>query len=259
MNYIHPTAIIEEGAILGNGIEIGAYTFVSAQARLANGVKIYQGAQICGNTKIGENTQVFSNAVIGSIPQDLKYSGEDVALIIGKNNTIREFCFFNPGTEHGGRETIIGDNNLFMAYAHVAHDCRVGNKNVFANAATLAGHVEVGDHAVVGGMTPIHQFCKVGDFVMIGGGSAVTQDIPPYCLAEGNRAIVKSLNIVGLRRNCEKEEIELLKNAYKKLFRSKQPLRESALEILENAANEKVQKLCNFVLETKRGIPYERK
>ncbi len=259
MNKIHPTAIIEKGAQIGDGVEIGAYTFISKKAKIKNGVKIMQGAQIHGDTEIGENTQIFYNAVIGSIPQDLKYKGEDVKLLIGKNNKIREFTFINPGTEGGGYITKIGDNNLIMGYVHIAHDCKIGNFNILANAVTLAGHVEIGNHAVIGGMTPIHQFVKIGDFAMIGGASAVSQDIPPYFLAEGNRAVVKSLNLVGLRRNFKREEIDALKRAFKEIFLSKKALSEAAKELLEKSENEKIKNLCKFIINTKRGIPFERK
>ena len=258
MSQIHKSAIIEDGAILGNDVQIGAYTFISKDAKLANGVKIYQGTQICGATDIGENSEIFSNAVIGSIPQDLKFHGERVKLIIGKNNKIREFAFFNPGTEHGGGETVIGDDNLFMAYTHVAHDCIVGDNNILANNVALAGHVEVENHVVIGGHTPVHQFVKVGSYSMIAGASALTQDIPPFCLAEGNRAVIKSLNLVGIRRKFEKNDIEELTSAYKALFRSQKNIKESAKELVDVTKNEKVKQLCNFILNTKRGIPYER-
>jgi len=259
MSNIHPTAIIEEGAKIAPSAMVGAYAFISAKAVLADGVVIGQGAQIHGHTEIGENTKIFQNAAIGSIPQDLKFRGGDVKLIIGKNNTIREFTFFNPGTEDDKGETLIGDNNLFMAYTHVAHDCIIGNNNILANNAALAGHVEVGNHVVIGGHTPIHQFVKIGDHAMIGGASAVTQDIPPFCLAEGNRATVRSLNIVGLRRRFEKEDINALSSAYKLLFRSNRPIKDVAKEILEETSNSKVKQLCEFILQTQRGIPFERK
>ncbi len=257
--HIHPTAIVEEGAIVHENAIVGPYTYISSKAILHSGVEIRQGAQIHGHTEIGENTVVFQNAAIGSIPQDLKFHGEEVKLVIGKNNTIREFAFFNPGTENDKGETRIGDNNLFMAYTHVAHDCVIGDNNIFANNAALAGHCEVGNHVVIGGHTPVHQFVRIGDYAMIGGASAVTQDIPPFCLAEGNRAVVKSLNLVGLRRRFDKEEIEALSAAYKRLFRSPKPIKESAIEILETTNNQKVALLCRFILDTKRGIPYERK
>ena len=256
--HIHPTAIVEEGAIIHERATVGPYAFVSSKAILHAGVQIRMGAQIHGRTEIGENTVVFQNAAIGSIPQDLKFHGEEVRLVIGKNNTIREFAFFNPGTENDKGETIIGDHNLFMAYTHVAHDCIIGDHNIFANNAALAGHCEVGNHVVIGGFTPVHQFVRIGDYAMIGGASAVTQDIPPYCLAEGNRAVVKSLNLVGLRRKLDKEAIEALNSAYRALFRSGKPIKESAEALLETAKNEHVARMCRFILDTRRGIPYER-
>ncbi len=256
---IHPTAIVEDGAVVAEDCRIGPYCFVSSNAKIGNSVRLHQGARVCGDTEIGDKTEIFSYAVVGSIPQDLKYSGEEVKLIIGKNNTIREFALINPGTGSGGGKTVIGDSNLFMGYTHVAHDCLIGNGNVFANAATLAGHVEIGDFAVVGGMTPIHQFVKIGDGAMIGGASAVAQDIPPFCLAEGNRATVKSLNLVGIRRNMKKKDIEALKSVYKQIFRTDAPIKESAKSIIEKNSNEKVRYLCEFILNTKRGIPLERK
>ncbi len=163
MQNIHPTAIIEEGAEIAKGAIVGPYAFISKDTKLADGVMIAQGAQIHGHTEIGENTKVFQNAAIGSVPQDLKFRGGDVKLIIGKNNTIREFTFFNPGTEDDQGITQIGDNNLFMAYTHVAHDCMVGDNNILANNAALAGHVHVGNHVIIGGHTPVHQFVKIGD------------------------------------------------------------------------------------------------
>jgi len=259
MPNIHPTAIVEEGAQISSGAIVGPYAFVSGKAVLADGVVIAQGAQIHGHTEIGENTRIFQNAAIGSIPQDLKFRGGDVKLIIGKNNTIREFAFFNPGTEDDRGETVIGDNNLFMAYTHVAHDCIIGDNNILANNAALAGHVVLGDHVVIGGHTPVHQFVHIGDHAMIGGASAVTQDIPPFCLAEGNRATVRSLNIVGLRRRFDKEDVNALSSAFKQIFRGKAPMKETAAALLAESANEKVKQLCEFIMNTQRGIPYERK
>ncbi len=259
MQNIHPTAIVEDGAKIEKSVRIGAYSFVSKNSVLHKGVVVAQGAQIHGHTEIGENTKIFQNAAIGSIPQDLKFRGGDVKLVIGKNNTIREFAFFNPGTEDDKGETKIGDHNLFMAYTHVAHDCIIGDHNIFANNAALAGHVEVGNFVVIGGHTPIHQFVKIGDYAMLGGASAVVQDIPPFCLAEGNRAVIKSLNIVGLRRRFEKEDINALSDAYKKIFRKSASMKDAAKELLQISRNDKVKQLCEFILNTKRGIPYERK
>ncbi len=258
MMHIHPTAIIEEGAKISDSAIIGAYTFISKDTIIADEVEIFQGAQIWGHTEIGEGTKIYSHAVIGQVPQDLKFHGEKVKLIIGKNNTIREFAFFNPGTEHDRGITKIGDNNLFMAYTHVAHDVIIGDNNIFANNVALAGHAVVGNHVVIGGHTPVHQFCHIGDYAMVGGASALTQDIPPFCLAEGNRAVVKSLNLVGIRRKLDRADVQAISSAYKQIFRSTLALKDSAEAILKESDNEKVKQLCEFIMTTKRGIPYER-
>jgi UDP-N-acetylglucosamine acyltransferase len=259
MSKISHLAVVEDGAKIGENVEIAAFCFISRQATIGDGTSIAHGACIYGKTSIGKNNRIFSHAVLGSIPQDLKFAGEDVELIIGDNNTIREFTLFNPGTKGGGGKTVVGDNNLFMGYVHLGHDVIIGNNCIFANAATLAGHVIVGNHAVVGGMTPIHQFVNIGDYAMIAGASALSQDVPPYCLAEGNRATLRGLNLNGLRRHLERDDINALKSAYRDLFESGQALKESATEILENTTNNYVKDLCNFVIETKRGIPFERK
>jgi len=259
MSTISTLAVIEEGASIAEGVTIAPFCFISSQASIGEGTVIDQGACIYGKTTIGKHNHIFSHAVLGSIPQDLKFHGEDVELIIGDHNTIREFTLFNPGTEGGGRKTVVGDHNLFMGYVHLGHDVIIGSHCILANAATLAGHVEMGDHAVVGGMTPIHQFVKIGDYAMVGGASALAQDIPPYCMAEGNRASLRGLNLTGLRRQLERSDIDGLKAAYRDLFESGQPLKETAEALLETTENTYVKNICNFVLTTKRGIPYERK
>lgn len=260
MNSIHKTAIIEDGAIIGDDVTIGAYTIIGKDVKIGNGNIIGSHSLVEGKTTIGDNNEIFSHATIGSIPQDLKFDGEDVELIIGSNNKIREYTLFNPGTIGGGSKTIIGDHNLFMGYTHVAHDCIVGNHCIFANVATLAGHVECDDYVVVGGLTPVHQFCKIGSSAMIGGGSVLTQDIPPFCLAEGNRAHLRGLNLTGLRRRfSDREDINEIKKAYKAIFQSGQAISDVAKEILASNNNKYVQELANFVVSTKRGIPFNRK
>jgi len=256
---ISPLAIIEDGAVIGDNVEIGPYCFISSGATIGDGTKIAQSSCIYGKTTIGKNNEIFSHAVLGSVPQDLKFAGEDVELIIGDNNKIREFTLFNPGTKGGGAKTIIGSHNLFMGYVHIGHDVIIGNHCILANAATLAGHVEMGDFAVIGGMTPIHQFVHIGDYAMVAGASALAQDVPPFCMAEGNRAYLRGLNLTGLRRHLERDEIDELKIAYKELFESGQPLKDVASELVENTSNHHVHNLCNFILKTKRGIPFERK
>lgn len=259
MSNIHKTAIIEDGAIIGENVTIGPYTIIGSQVKIGDGTSIGSHTVIEGKTTIGKNNQIFSHAALGTIPQDLKFEGEDVELIIGDNNTIREFTLFNPGTKGGGSITKIGDNNLFMGYVHVAHDVIIGSNCVFANVATLAGHVEIDDNVVIGGLTPVHQFCKIGTHVMVGGGSVVTQDIPPYCLAEGNKAVLRGLNVNGLRRRFDRGVIDDVKKAYKAIFESGRPIAEVAKELLETTQSEHVETLANFVLNTKRGIPFNRK
>jgi UDP-N-acetylglucosamine acyltransferase len=202
----------------------------------------------------------YLSDVIAGIGLGLFCHGEKTYLEIGDNNKIREFTLINPGTEGGGGITKIGNNNLLMGYVHVAHDCIIGDNCILANAATLAGHVVLENNVVIGGMTPIHQFVKIGEFAMVAGASAVSQDIPPYCLAEGNRAKLRGLNITGLRRNLEnRSDIDEIKRAYKELFESGKPLQETAKKLLESTQNKYVKHLCEFVLNSKRGIPYVRK
>jgi len=244
---------------IGKNCKIGEGVIIDENVVIGDNCIIEPYAVITGYTQIGDNNHIYSHAVIGSEPQDLKYKGEKTKLIIGNNNKIREFTLINPGTEGGGGVTQIGDNNLLMGYVHIAHDVKIGNNCILANAATLAGHVELEDFVVIGGMTPIHQFVKIGEHAMIGGASAVAQDIPPYCLAEGNRAKLRGLNLTGLRRRFEDRKIiDELKRAYKELFESGKPIKEVASKLLESE-NRYVRHLAEFVLNSKRGIPYDRK
>jgi len=257
---IHKTAIIEDGAKIGQNVEIGAYACIGSKVTIDDNTKIHHHANIEGKTTIGKNNEIFPYASIGTAPQDLKYNGEDTELIIGDNNKIREFTLINTGTIQDNGKTIIGNGNLFMGYVHVAHDCVIGNNCIFANAATLAGHVHVDDFAVVGGMTPIHQFVHIGSLAMVAGASAVSQDVPPFCMVEGNRAKLRGLNLTGLRRGLEnRSDIDEIKKAYKELFESGKPLKDIAKEIYENTNNIYVKKLVEFVLNSKRGIAYDRK
>jgi len=244
---------------IGKNCTIGEGVIIDEKVVIGDNCIIEPYALITGNTTIGDNNHIFSHAVVGSIPQDLKYHGEDSKLVIGSNNKIREFTLINIGTQSGGGITKIGNNNLLMGYVHIAHDVIIGNNCILANAATLAGHVELEDNVVIGGMTPIHQFVKIGEYAMIGGASALSQDIPPYCLAEGNRAKLRGLNLTGLRRNLEnRSDIDEIKRAYKLLFESGKPLKDVANELI-NSENRYVKHLANFVLNSKRGIPYVRK
>ena len=257
---IHPSAIIEDGAEIAKDVSIAPFCHIGSKVKILEGSVIDSHTIIEGDTTIGKNCKIFSHAVIGSIPQDLKYQGEDVKLIIGDNNIIREFTLINPGTKGGGGVTKIGDNNLLMGYVHIAHDVKIGNNCILANAATLAGHVELGDYVVIGGMTPIHQFVKIGNYAMIAGASALSQDIPPFCLAEGNRAVVRGLNLTGLRRNLERSKIDIIKSTYREIFNAKEGVKARAKKLLESKELEKEAKmLCQFIVESKRGIPFKRK
>jgi len=259
MSFIHPTAVVENGAILGDDVKIGPFCRVTKDVKLANGVQLISHVVVDGDTEIGEGSVIYPFSAVGTPPQDLSYkAGDKVKLVIGKNNTIRENVLINPGTLKDKGLTIIGDNNLFMGSTHVAHDAVIGNHVIMVNQSMVAGHVVVEDHVIIGGNTPVHQFVHLGEYAMIGGGSAVAQDIPPYTLAEGNRAVVKSLNLVGLRRNFSKEDIEALKSAYKAIFRGEGSMKDTAKEFLQKSDNEKVKKFCDFIVNTKRGIPYER-
>jgi len=259
LSYIHETAVIEDGANIGNNVKIGPFVTISSKATIGDNTTIEAHAHIDGKTTIGKGNHVFSHAVVGSIPQDLKFNGEDVELIIGDNNKIREFTLLNPGTEGGGSVTKIGNNNLLMGYVHLGHDVIMGDNCILANGATLAGHVELGDNVVIGGLTPVHQFVHIGDFAMIAGASALSQDIPPYCLAEGNRATLRGLNLTGLRRALPRESVNELKTAYRELFESGQALQEIAENLYKNSSSEYVKKLAEFITKSKRGIPYTRK
>jgi UDP-N-acetylglucosamine acyltransferase len=258
MSLIHQTAIIEDGAVLGSNVSVGPFAYIGSNVTIGDNTQIASHAVIEGKTTIGKNNNIFSHSAIGTIPQDLKFDGEDVELIIGDNNTIREFTLLNPGTKGGGSVTKVGNNNLLMGYVHLGHDVIIGDRCILANGATLAGHVELGNHVVIGGLTPIHQFVHIGDYAMVGGASALAQDVPPYCMAEGNRASIRGLNLTGLRRKIERDEINKLKSAYRELFEQGNPIQEVAQRLFETSDSQKVKELCEFIKTSKRGIPFTR-
>ena len=254
---IHPTAIVSKKAKLADDVEIGPYSIIADSVTIGAQTKIGAYCVIEGNTTIAGACEIFTGAVIGSRPQDLKYKGEKVFLELGRENIIREYCTFNPGTEEGGR-TIIGNNNLFMAYAHIAHDCVVGNNCVIANNGTLAGHVTIEDRAVVGGLVAIHQFVRIGALSIIGGCSKVVQDIPPYSTCDGHPAYVYGLNLVGLRRQgISKESLLQLKRAFKIIFNSGLLIKHSLQKVEKEIAQTKeVSYLINFIKNSQRGIAH---
>lgn len=242
---------------IGDGTQIGPFCVIGENVKIGKNCKIYNHVTIDGYTTIGDNVTIFSYAAVGNVPQHLKYKGEKTELIIGDNNIIREFAMINPGVGENGK-TIIGNNNLLMAYTHIAHDCIIGNNCILANCATLGGHIEIGDYVNIGGMTGIHQFVKVGNGSMIAGASALGQDIPPYCTAEGNRATIRGLNRHRMRQLLDSKEIDEISRVYKILLSGKAPIKELAEIELNNAKLDSIKFICRFILDSKRGIPYKR-
>lgn len=253
---IHPTAIIAKGAKLGANVRVGAYSVIGAQVTLSDNVTLHSHVVVEGITEIGEGTTIFPFASIGHPPQDKKFSGEASRLIIGKNNVIREHVTMNPGTEGGGMLTKVGDNNLFMASSHVAHDCIVGSNCILANNATLAGHVHLGNGAIIGGLSAIHQFVRIGEYAFIGGMSGVEKDVIPYGTVKGERASLDGLNLTGLkRRNVERERIHALRHVFKELFQSSEGTLSERAEKLKSGASDEARTLIDFVLtDTQRAF-----
>jgi len=252
---VHPTAIVSKKAKLAKDLEVGPYAVIGDNVALGAGCRIGAHCVIEGNTTLGKNCDIFSGVVAGSPPQDLKYKGEKSFLEIGDNNIIREYVTLNTGTGEGGK-TIVGNNNLLMAYSHIAHDCIVSNDCIIANSGALAGHVIIEDKAVVGGLVAIHQFVRVGKLSIIGGCSKVVQDIPPYSTCDGHPARVYGLNLIGLRRSgVAKESIDKLGHAFKILFHLGLSLKH-ALEKIEQEleVNNEVAYLVNFISSSQRGI-----
>ncbi|MES2984767.1 MAG: acyl-ACP--UDP-N-acetylglucosamine O-acyltransferase [Pseudomonadota bacterium] len=247
---IHPTAVIAEGAKLGANVYVGPYCVVGANVTLGDGVRLLSHVVIDGDTSIGAGTEIFPFASIGHRPQDKKFNGENSRLVIGARNVIREHVTMNPGTEGGGLITTVGDDCLFMAATHVAHDCIIGNGVILANNATLAGHVSVGDGAIIGGLAAVHQFVRIGAYAFVGGMAAVEKDVIPYGMVVGERANLAGLNLVGLkRRNIEREHIHALRHLYKQLFEaSGGTLSERAATLNTADAKAEVKALLDFVL-----------
>jgi UDP-N-acetylglucosamine acyltransferase len=253
---IHPTAIISPGAELDDNVSIGAYSIVGENVKIGSGTNVGSHVVIEGWTEIGHDNQIFQFSSIGANPQDLKYAGEETHLKIGDRNRIREFTTLNRGTADGGALTSVGNDNLFMAYSHVAHDCIIHDQAILANGATLAGHVEVESAAILGGLCAVHQFCRVGCHTMISGGAMIAQDIPPYTVAQGDRAKTIGLNLIGLkRRGFSEDSIKGLKKAFRIIFRSGLRL-EEALNIASEQVDStpELDHFLAFIKESQRGI-----
>ena len=252
---IHPTAIVDPDAELGEGVEVGPYSIISATVKIGDRTTVGAHAVIEGHTVIGEECEIFTGAVIGSVTQDKKYDGGTSYLRIGNRNKIREYVTINPGTREG-TETTIGDDTLLMAYAHVAHDCTIGNRAVLANQATLAGYVIVEDKAIIGGLSAVHQFVRIGTLSIVGGCSKVVQDVPPFMMVDGHPAKAYGINTVGLNRaGISKEDKAFLKKAFKILFREGLSVKSAMAKIQkELPRTSSTQTLLQFLKGSTRGL-----
>ncbi len=253
---IHPAAIIDPKAQIGEDVEIGPYAVIEAHVVIGDRCRIDSHAVIKDYTRMGMGNHIHSHALIGGEPQDLKFQGEETWLEIGDGNRIREFSTLHRGTQGGGGMTRVGSRNLIMAYAHIAHDCQLGSDIVMSNGATLGGHVRVDDFAIIGGLSAVHQFGHIGTHAFVGGMTGVAQDLPPWMLAAGSRALVHGPNLVGLRRaEASREVISAFKQAFRLIWRSETP-RSEALDQLEQeyAAFPQVMEFVRFVRSSERGL-----
>ena len=253
---VHSTAIVHPEAKVHGSVEIGPYAIIGQHVSIGEGTKIGPHAVIEGHTTIGQRNTIFHHTSLGAVPQDLKYAGEPTRLVIGDDNTIREFVTMHIGTAGGGGVTSVGHKSLFMAYCHIAHDCVVGNGCVLANCATLAGHVELSDYVTLGGLSAVHQFTRIGRHAFVAGGAMVVMDVPPFCTAQGDRAELAGLNTVGLSRHgFTDEQIGRVKDAYSILFRSKLGLNEALTRLkAEYGGHPEIDLLLSFITASKRGI-----
>ena len=256
INMIHPSAIVNPGADIGDDVKIGAYSIVGEDVTIGKGTWIGPHVVIDPHVTIGPRCRIFQFAAIGAIPQDLKFGGEKSYVKIGPNVTIREFVTIHRGTEPGGGITEVGENSFLMAYTHIAHDCHVGNMVILANNTTLAGHITIGDHATVGGLVAIHQFVRIGDYAFVGGKSAVVKDVPPYVIAAGDRAVLHGLNRVGLKRHgFSDQSLVALKKTYRILFRYGLTLNEAIERVhAEVEMVPEVETFIGFIKASSRGV-----
>ena len=260
MSDIHPTAIVEPGAQLADSVSIGAYSIVRSQVRIGAGTTVGPHCVIEGRTTIGRDNRIFQFCSIGAAPQDKKYAGEPTELHIGDRNLIREFCTFNLGTAQDSAVTRVGNDNWVMAYVHLAHDVQLGNHTTLANNATLAGHVQVGDWVTVGGLSGVHQFVKIGAHAFVGFSSAVTQDVPPYMMVDGNPLAVRGFNVEGLRRRgFGPERLAAVKQMHRLLYRNGLTFdaARQAIDAMEPAMPEAapdIALMSEFLARASRGI-----
>lgn len=255
---IHPTAIVHPDAQLDANVFVGPFCTVGPHVKIGKGTRLVSHVVVEGHTTLGEGNEVFPFASVGTVPQDLKYKGEPTLLLIGDRNKIRECATLQPGTVQGGGKTVVGSNNLFMAYTHVAHDCLIGNDNIFANSVQLSGHVEIHNGVVVGGISGIHQFCRIGDMAMVAAGSIVVQDVPNFCVAQGDRATLRGMNIIGMRRKgLTASDLSILKSVYKQIFLSPLPTVDETIDACQShglLANPHALRMVEFIRAARRGV-----
>ena len=253
---IHPSSVIEEGAVIGAGCQIGPFCVIGPKVRLGKGVVIKSHVVIEGMTEIGDETTVFQFASIGAIPQDLKFKGEETRLVIGKRNRIREYVTMNLGTEGGGGVTRVGDDGLFMASAHVAHDVQIGDRVILVNSVAVAGHCVIEDDVIVGGLSGIHQWVRIGQGAIIGALSMVTADVLPHALVQGPRAELDGLNLVGLKRKgVARDDINQLRAAFQMLKQGEGAFKDRAHRLSEDFDSDYVARMVAFVMgDSDRGF-----
>ncbi|HSB73104.1 MAG TPA: acyl-ACP--UDP-N-acetylglucosamine O-acyltransferase [Candidatus Methylomirabilis sp.] len=253
---VHPTALVEKGAELAEGVSIGPYTLVGPEVRVGPGTSIGSHTILEGRTEIGAECRIGSHVIIGAPPQDLKYRGEPTRVVVGDRCLVREYASIHRASIGGTGTTSVGPQCFIMAYVHVAHDCELGEQVIMANQASLAGHVQIGCFAVIGGMTGIHQFVRIGEYAFLGGRSGALQDIPPYVKAQGERAKPYGLNVVGLRRQGFSEEtIHALKEAYRLTFTSGLNTSQALAQLTQASAGvPEVQRFIDFIKQSQRGI-----
>ena len=259
MQKIHPTALVDPGADLADGVEVGPYSVVGPAVRIGADTVLMSHVVVSGRTTIGRGNRIFPFCSIGGIPQDKKYGGEDTELVIGDGNTVRESCTISIGTAQGGGVTHLGSDNWIMAYAHIAHDCVIGDHTILANNATLAGHVTLGDWVIMGGMSAIHQFCAMGPHSMAAGGSIVLRDVPPFVICSGNPAEPHGINTEGLkRRGFDAETINALRRAYRTLYKNGLTTAEAVKALADStdeaASSSTLTLFQEFVQNSQRGI-----
>ena len=260
---IHKTAIIDKKAELFNDVEVGPYCVIGPDVKIGANTKLHSHVNLTGNTSIGSDNEFFPFCSIGTPPQDLKYKGEKNSLIIGDNNKFREYVNINPGTEQGGSITKIGNNNLFMVYCHIAHDCIIDDNIVLANNVQVGGHVSINKNAIVGGSCAIHQFSRIGEFAMIGGMTGVLSDVIPYGLSLGNRNILTGLNLIGLRRSgVSNQDIKIIQSAYDIIFCDeafRKNIKNLGHELIENKYVNNIVKFINSDKKRPISLPINNK